>query len=302
MKTSNGVTFFESGVDYITATGLGGKATDAMSELGIQLLRESKELGNEIKPWGMAGFHGFKCGPMCMGQRQRELIIRASSGWAWRYWKEIYEHADNVSRLDVQATIADGREPAERLKMHYREGRRFANRGAHPRTISMLTTNNGASTIYINKRISDRFGRVYDKAAESGLYYYCGCLRYEVELKGDPAKSMAHSLSIASDPDSLAAREALTFFSERGLSVRQYIPGSAGGSTSPQVHLMRDGRQRPPDVTDHQRQLDWLSKSVRATVQKLIRSGRVQDVHEALGLLAHAQPNSELGPSGPTVK
>jgi len=300
MKPAAQVTFFESGVDWITATGFGGKQTQEMAELGVNLLRESHELGNEYKPWGMAGYHGFKCGPIQMGQRHNELIIRLSSEWAWRYWRDVYGFADNVSRLDVQATIADGRVPSERIKMHYHQGRRFAARRGNAGTLSMYATNNGPSTIYFNKRISDRFGRVYDKAAESGHEHYRGCVRYEVELKGVPAKSMAHALSVDSNSDLQAGRSALQFFSERGLTVAQYFPWLTGESISGQDFLISAGANPRRSVSDCDRQLKWLSKSVKATVGKLITSGRLTDVQEALGLLRVAQENGEHGPSGPT--
>ena len=300
MKTAAKVNFFESGVDWITATGLGGKQTQQMAEFGVNLLRESHELGNEYKPWGMAGFHGFKCGPMQMGQRNHELIIRASSDWAARYWREIYELADNISRLDVQATIADDRVPSERIKMHYNQGRCFAARRRNAGALSMYSTNDGPSTIYFNKRISDRFGRIYDKAAESGHEYFRGCVRYEVELKGDVAKCMAHQLFIASNADALAGRHALQFFADRGLTVAQYLPPLSSASSGVQDFLTSDRLNPRRSISDRDRQLKWLSKSVRSTVQKLITSGRLTDVQEALGLLSSAQGNATHGPDGPT--
>jgi len=280
------VELFECGVDWITATGFGGKQTQEMAEIGINLMREAHGLGNDICPWGMAGFHGFKCAGVQMGQRCDELLIRLSSEWAWRYWRDVYEKADNISRLDVQATISDGRDAARRVAMHYRQAHNFAIRKQHAGALSLFQTNSGAATVYFNKRISDRYGRIYDKEAESKMRHYLGAVRYELECKGKVAASMAHSLSVSKDSDGLAARQALTFFSNRGVTVSQYFPGLATADSTGQDFLPLTRTNPPASTTDRDRKLNWLAKSVRASVQSLINSGNVDQLADALGLRA----------------
>jgi hypothetical protein len=284
MKKTSEDGFWECGVDWITASGLGGKQTQRMAEFGINLMRESRELGNQICPWGMAGFHGFKCGGVQMGQRNDECLIRLSSEWAWRYWRELYEKSDNVSRLDVQSTISDGRCAARRIAMHYREALRFANGKHNAGAVSLFQTNSGASTVYFNKRVSDRYGRVYDKGAESQMRHYVDAVRYELETKGEVAKRMAHTLSLSRDPDAEAARKALAFFSNRGLCVSQYFPAPAGANTTGQDFLPLTRSHPLASPTDRERKLNWLSKSVKASVQALIASGHGLELADALGV------------------
>lgn len=73
---------------------------------------------------------------------------------------------------------------------------RIAMRGTrtgHAKSISEITSSSGGRTIYVGSRSSDRFARLYDKAAQQGLDE--DWKRMEIECKGDVAKTLARVLA-----------------------------------------------------------------------------------------------------------
>jgi len=95
-----------------------------------------------------------------------------------------------VSRLDL-AKDATGEKID--LSAIYQQIERGSNRGS-ARTHSQIKSSGGGVTVYVGSRQSERFIRIYDKAAEREL---SGVLwsRFEIETKGLVARAVASTLS-----------------------------------------------------------------------------------------------------------
>lgn len=208
-----------SGVDWITVTAKGGEQAENLFDVGRRLTHEAVTRGNQKHAWSFSGFHGDRVNGVQFGNRDEEVIVRLSSEMAHDYWREVYTHADNVTRLDLQATLKSERPVGVTIRRNFEQAKRLQHGRRRPTTLSVLSTNNGPSTVYFGKRVSDRFGRIYDKGAESKRPEMDQCVRYEVELKGKVASSTTALVSNQVRPDLFAARFALEYFEQQGCSL-----------------------------------------------------------------------------------
>lgn len=295
----------ESGCDWITATATAAEDTDALSGLAFDLQRGFARAGDRERPWGMSGFSGRACGQCQWGVRGSEVLIRLSGATAHRFWREIYPHASNISRFDVQFTLRVGGTTSREIARHYRQARRHLLRSGARHDVSYYSTLRGSPTLYLGRRSSVRFGRVYCKDRESGQKQYAGCVRYELEAKEEMAQLVARTL-YATRPESVprAARSRLSrsdgrstaealasikivrgFFEDRGLVLPFKSPAL-------QLQLSRVS-------TSLHKQLTWLNKQVAPALARLLEAGHEQEVLEALGL-AHLKPKSPRHKSAKT--
>ncbi len=293
MSESNLTWVVDAGVDYLTATTrLRRSGRRALSKAEFIALGERKK-GNAIAPWSMSGFSGFRCGSIQYGYRGEECIVRLSGALAAAHWRSVADAADNISRVDLQVTLREESSARTRILSHYKAARRQRARSKGGPCVSLFSGDEGGSTLYLGKRTSERYGRVYDKFAESKDERYLGCVRYEVEFKNDPAFILVQRMKGILNESSLVQATVRQYFLDRGVVCRWRSNDSG---------LLIVPTAESPDAD---RQLAWLRSQVRPTVQSLIECGRVQDVVNALGLgptlqpkvVAPAKPESVLSTS-----
>jgi hypothetical protein len=99
-----------------------------------------------------------------------------------------------VSRLDL---AKDCTGEAVDLQAIYQSLEQGLNRGL-ARKWSQVISNDNGHTIYVGSRQSERFIRIYDKAAESKIQGELW-FRFELETKGDVAKALAQQLVSRND-------------------------------------------------------------------------------------------------------
>lgn len=273
MQPENPV-LLSSGCDWITVSTVCPESSKRLVLRLVKLLGSELVLGNEKRPWANYGYEGFKCGQVEGGTRADGALVRLSGEVAHENWRKVLSVADNCSRFDVQATIRWPKLAHRMIATHYREALKMTKRKRHPFTATILKATDQSSTIYLGKRISERFGRIYNKGLESGSPEFYNAVRYELELKKDEARSAALHCGSSSDPEAAMMCELSRFLTDRlGCSP----PLLEGLST--RVVLRRR--------SDAEKSLSWLGKDVRPTVQRLIKRGRINDVVTALGLEKH---------------
>jgi DNA relaxase NicK len=132
-------------------------------------------------------------------------------------------------------------------------------------------SSDGGSTAYIGSRVSECYARLYDKgveqkAAEPGRWW-----RFELELKGVTAKSVAFSLQQTVAP----AQQLQSIVADYARSrAALHLPSSKSAA-------FLKGRL---ELSTADRQLLWLSRGVRPTVQALVKQLGAAKVIHALGL------------------
>lgn len=274
---------YEASVDYVTTTWPFPMAQTPLPEPGVIVAwareRASKHAATFwVKSWAWQGYVGWQVGPVCWGQKLDSTIVRCSGPAAQDWFKAGLPIGHNVSRIDLQCTVWGRQVIDDEIARHneaalkYREGRE-----GKPYAVRLVKSFGDGDTLYIGSRTSQLFVRLYNKQAESkGDDFYKGAMRFEVELKDETAKTVAHRIS-REKADAGAVLEYLGgFLSARGV----LLP--VGGSVLGTVLLF--GNKERGDL---ETSLLWLEQQVSPTVKRLLREGYRTEVLQALGLLEY---------------
>lgn len=267
-----------AGVDWITATAnKGGSRTD-MLEYAQHQRQRFMDADESIKSGYRLGYYGWQAGGFFYGSRDGSSMIAASGAQAHNVFHAVSGLADNISRLDLQVTVATPFERPHLGVQAYQTIKSGAPSKVKVKNVTLITSQPQGETCSIGKRKSDYYGRIYDKATESQLGEACTLWRYEVELKRNAALSTATGLrrskTVAADASALVWR----WFHARGV-IPIYTPDQLFCPQNPVQSAI--GR----DV------LTWFETSLSITIGKAIKRHGLYRVMEALGLLAHIEAN-----------
>lgn len=269
-----GQTFLETvdvGVDYFTVTGTTQSSRQKVWNFGMDIVAQEKHRGNIRRLWNWKCYQGFNCGAVQVGTRDDSAIVRVAGALAREHYRKAYEVCTNCSRVDAQVTVRADRDPQKLIHAEYNRALKWSEGFDRKPAVDIHLSNNGSATAYFNKRVSDRFGRIYDKGHQSQLPVMEGCVRYEIEFKNDVAMHHLKSLATSESPHQTIARDLSQFFKFRHCQAKWNPAGR-------QTLVL----QMP--AADRERQLQWIAKSVRPTVERLIADGELQRVLDCLGL------------------
>lgn len=271
MPDSGTFQLVDFGVDWLTTTAGTKSTATRLAGIAHSIARQERKAGFRLKAWAGYGYSGCRLGGLEFGERHDGVIVRLSGPVAAQHWRRCYQATGRVSRLDVQLTIRTEKPPTFHIRRAYRQANKFSRHSKRGPTVTLLSSNNESSTLYLGRRISDSFGRIYDKGIESGMDHYKGAVRYEVESKGDFARTIADVLNRSENQPAAIADCVQAFFEKRGVVLPlRYL----------QLYNYSCPRRRP----DAEVQLRWLFESVRGTVKELIAEGYIPEVIEALGI------------------
>lgn len=276
-------TKIEPAIDWLTCTWqrenqFSAKHIEACLKFEQVLLAD----GNlqEMSSW--QGYNGRKVGTFFVGEREDGYICRVSGSAAHHAFTAIYRPDMHVSRLDVQVTVWIGANSRELGLNALQDARlaKLAGNVKNPVTITHYEDDSGGFTLYLGKRLSKAYARLYNKEAESGDMYYEGAWRYEVELHNQTASNTATELLFGLFPLEEAISSAVwQYFRSKGVH-----PAFSNTLAGFEIVLPRR------DETTIERSLRWLETQVRPTVAKLSAIGYTSSVLAALGL-----PGADVG-------
>lgn len=263
-----------AGVDWITCTARGKDARAGLEMAADGLLQEEAGRGVEITPARLRDYVGWKAPGIISGRRAGDSICVLSAAHALAHWQTVAQHATNVSRLDLQVTVwTHGEQPAL-SRWYYQRVKRLPPSRGRPRSFSLIQTHPHGDTLYVGKRQSDCFGRVYDYATAHAKAPPRTLWRYEVEYKRHLASHHAHSLLSERVHKSRVESIVAQWYDARGVRPAWSFQESS--------HLERvSDREIERDV------LQWFETSLSKTVAKAIRRYGVAAVVEALHLSPH---------------
>jgi hypothetical protein len=260
-----------AGVDWITCTATGKDARTRLESAADGLLHEEAARGVEITPGRIRDYVGWQAPGIFAGKRQSDSLVRLSASHALAHWQTVAREATNVSRLDLQVTVwTHGEQPAL-SRWYYQRVRRLPPQRGRPRSFSLIQTHPHGDTLYVGKRQSDCFGRVYDYATAHKKAEPRTLWRYEVELKRHVATNHANSLLGERVHQSRVEQIVGSWFETRGIHPAWSI------NESPHLVGVSD-REIERDV------LRWFDTSLSKTVARAIRRYGVAAVVESLHL------------------
>jgi DNA relaxase NicK len=220
--------------------------------------------------WRGHGYNGQSAGGARFGVRFDTWIAVLTSDVARARWREVCQHAANVSRLDVQLTVAFNDAQRDIVSELHQEA--INARGARGRrtNYTLISSTLTGDSLYIGQRSSDRYMRCYDKGLEQKIAERGKLLRYEVEFKRRVAKAVASSMIQTESEHAYVAGTVSEHFARR--RVRVPINGE---------EPRWDASSLTMSTTE--RKLRWLHSAIRPTIELLISQGRTEDVLRALG-------------------
>ncbi len=280
----------EVGIDYITATQSGPPSTSSLASFGTYLVGEEESRGHTRRAYRASGYQGTHAGGAATGRRYDGAIVRLSGPTAAEHWEQVVSMSTNVSRLDVQVTLCPGEGVKQRLLKHIREIKTRPKGEGRPFKWHLHSGPEGPECLELNRRISDRFGRIYDKHLQSGLDCYRGALRYEIELKRKVAWASAKHFDGAMDHELLMLAEIINL-----LRSRRCLLSIAGVNSRFVKERTLQFQARVRACADvNLRLLNWLEFQIKPSVQKLIAAGYCDEVQASLGISS----GPELWPTG----
>jgi DNA relaxase NicK len=261
----------DCGVDWLTVTANTKSSIIRLLDYSHNAMRDEREAGNEKRGFSFKGYEGFKCGGISYGARSDSALLRVSGGLARQHFTSAYHVATNCSRIDLQTTVRTKQSPNARIASAFKRALRHSRKLKRGPAVNLWRSSNGTATLYLGQRVSERFGRVYNKGAESLLPVLEDCVRYEVEYKGDMAMHQFKQLANTRSPALFINSEVHRFFRARACPP-EFKPENTQTNV---LHRM---------ATDQRQQLEWIAKCVRPTVQRLCASGLAQEVYDCLQL------------------
>lgn len=277
----------DAGVDWITATCKPGEGVEKLECTALSLAEVEMSLGFYGRPWSGSGYEGFSVGSVTYGTRPDGAVLRLGGVVAQAHFGRVVTIASNVTRIDLQATFRVEGEVGVALTTHYREMRAHAKQFKRAPGVAIFIGRDYSRTIYSGSRQSDRYGRIYDKGAESKLKQFEGSVRYEQEIKGVRSARVASGIVAGMVNRESIATECLRFFAARGCRTRSLLV-----PTTDSITIVNATVSRRRSDTD--RSLAWLDKAVRPSVKRLVAMGYSGLVLRSLGL-----PESTQLPGGP---
>lgn len=273
------VTQWSAGVDWLTMTW-----KDDSDEGAYRFIRnvcgdaahETSEGSVTWEPAVVLGYRGSRAGSTFHGRLQGQGCMLVASGAAAHWIAAVGRlEADNVPRIDVQATVWASRDvghmPGEVAKRSV-----AARLGAMGRPWKVRLQNGfgEGDTAYLGSRQSDLYCRCYDKGRESGEAQYKQALRYEIECKGQWASRAYANLLERGCSRPACFSIVAGAFDRRGVVLPAIRP------TDAPFELVRE------DVADRtERTLNWYRDQVAPSVGRLLTEGvSRRTILDSLGL------------------
>jgi DNA relaxase NicK len=261
---------WSAGVDAATLVGL-----DHRSALQFYNEYETLSLDVEVaasreKPWGTHGYKGKQRGPVRVGLKGDRTIISVTGPLSFRILTLSTLVASRFTRIDLQITCemdtpwvnhAYELYQVENLQNMVERGKLHMSYHSSPE----------GDTVYINKRTSPNYARIYDKSQNYG-YIKGKIWRYEIEIKEELADKIGSILAVSDSPETLAADYVASWFADRHICVpieqrnRFNVPKTA------------------TSVTGIDTTLEWLSRQVKPSLEWLNQAGLKGKAEDALGV------------------
>lgn len=277
-----------AGVDWITATSTSTSLAKELWWAGESAGAADRDEGSEVRPWACYGYHGWSTDHATWAARHDGVLVRLGGEVADSHWREVARFAERVTRLDCQATVYFQEPELAIAEEIYARIPGIRGREGRPVTGRLIMGTTGGRTVYVGSRSSTSVGRVYDKGVEGESHAPGHLWRYEVEFKREAARTTQGDLEPHDDAAAAAAWLVRQWFSRRQIEVPFHLETA---------FVCNEPPRRPRST----RQIEWLARAVRPTVQRLSQRGLRERVLSALGLRDSSAHEERTGDSVPNA-
>jgi len=260
-------------VDWLTCTTFEARVGLSWFDIWMEIAR--KNALEFCKDWSWKGYQGKQTEGARWGEGPYGYIFIVSGYRAHPVWSKIDPTVSRLTRVDLAVTLKLEEAAPGLCKAHFQA----LDPDERQRKYAYIENSEGGETLYVGRKSSDHYGRVYDKGAEQGGAPG-GTYRYEVVLKKPFATSLMKKLKVYSSTArglELAMDHARTFlwhwFDNRGVTP-VFDRGEKAGFLMETEYALSTPEKR----------LQWLSHQVSPTVRKLMASGKTEETLRALAL------------------
>jgi hypothetical protein len=251
----------DQGIDYVRLTSDEPKVIEQMFKAARHIMVEEQKAGQHIKPGGAIGFYGHKTKHCFFGMRGDWAMFQVSGYVAREQYSSYASIPAHCTRLDLQQTVRHEEQATAVIHKHEDASNEAKSPDGRHWDTTLIRKNRRAETLYIGSRESEKFARIYDKFKESGKEEYVGCVRYELELKGDVSReTWRQMLSGHTDVASMLTKMVMWFEAH---GIRGVLWGYNQG-VLPNV---------PRETPTADKSIAWLAKQVKQTVARLVSEG-----------------------------
>jgi hypothetical protein len=268
---------YSSGVDWVTTTApLHSDECDKTEDLALTTLSEQLRDGHRMRPQKRLQFDGLATPHVFVGRSTTHQMVQVSGGIAHRFALRLREEVKNarVTRLDFEATLRDKIPDEKRAREAFKaaEAKDFRTPSGRQVVADIKCRPRCGDTLYIGARTSDRFGRFYNKSAESGGTLEDGLWRCECEQKGKIAPLSWSAFCESESPSQLAFNVVKATFQDWGFAFD--LPDEGEVVRLPTVY----------EATDEERTERWFREMISSTAQKIEERRGAGYVEKLLGL------------------
>lgn len=260
-----------AGVDWLTCSKESGLLGSEFAKLGDELVRGARERGNRTRLSTWQGYAGLRGDDFFYGWHGSRGVVTLSGRHVPALVQQFIRASDNVSRLDLQLTVEHCPPEPDLGSINYRQLAAAAEGPGLKPVVTVIHNTRGGHTNAVGSRISDAYGRNYDKGVEGKLCEPGRLWRYEVELKRGRAKSAAAQIALSDKVELDSARTVWRWWVNRGC-----FPVAS----EPKGYLI-DTRLPERGSPDH---LEYFERMLSKTVRAAVDSHGLHAVLRALGL------------------
>jgi len=272
------------GIDWLTCTSKRRGVSNALEDFGLRLMEEQIAGSGRMLPARRLGYVGRQLGSVFLGVRPADVMIQISGPLCTPLAAQAIALSTNVSRIDLQVTVWTEGEAADLARWTRdaiaRRRKVSGERGALDLTCGWPS----GDTLNINRRVSENYGRLYDKTVEASLGPARLVWRYEVEWKGTAARSLAGRLQQCGIDPPHVSKLVHAWYTKKGV---QPAFDCASHEYASQPTL--DAPKR--DV------LTWMRQSLSKTIAKSIAANGESVTLDALGLSNYTRRDPTNGSS-----
>jgi len=259
-----------AGVDYIRLTASDHAPLAAWSAICLPEYIREERAGRKshmrwiLGYWGRVGEHCF------VGERDDGCMIQLSGAYAWQRWYDAGLHSKKCTRIDLQVTWPLDGDPGQYIRDMYEVGKLAKKREGHQPELTLTDTPEGAKMLTVGSRQSTVYGRMYDKGRESRMPEYANHVRWEIEVKAEPAIDLNAHLRAGDGPGAETCAIVHNWWSQRGMTPF-WDPFEGIGGIPPMKRSKTD-----------ETKIAWLATQVAPTLTTLKSHGRLVEAVRAL--------------------
>lgn len=264
-------TVISTGPDWLTCTAADGGSKRALRDCWDEVESMNKDASRVSNIASRFGFDGQQCSGAFTGVLGERRILILSGHHSAPLTAKAITAAESISRFDLQVTTwCNGEYPHVGLEI-YRALRAARSASGRTGSVTIIQGYPSGESCYINKRSSDSYGRIYDKAAESNLGRPRSVWRYEVEFKKGRSEKIARQWACSKKAVAFGASCVHSWMVSKGVP-KPCLPVIE--AISCELTLANKDR----DV------LTWFEETIRPCIRKAVKQFGTALVIEALGL------------------